>query len=310
MSKILFTTSSFDLNNFEELDLLRSSGFETILNPYNKRLTEEQVAGLLDEEVVGMVAGLEPLTERVIRGAKGLKVISRCGIGIDNVDCNTVNDLGIDLYNTPDAPTRAVAELTLAHILSLSRRITESDRLVRAGEWKPLMGSLLNCQRVGLIGYGRIGKMVKSLLEAFGTQVIIYDKYYESDGISNSVTLDELLAASDIVSLHVPYSSDTHHIINAESIKKMKQGAVLINVARGGLIDEEALLEALKSEKLSGVALDCFEVEPYDGPLIQSKNIQISAHMGSYAKEARNLMEAEACRRLMDGLRKNGVIKD
>ena len=310
MPKVLFTTSSFDLNNFKEIDLLNSLGFESVINPYGKRLTEDQVAGLLDEDVVGMVAGLEPLTDRVLRGAKGLKVISRCGIGIDNVDTNAVGDLGIALYNTPDAPTRAVAELTLAHILSLSRRISESDRMVRNGEWQSLMGSLLSRQTVGLIGFGRIGKMVKGLLEAFGTEVIFYDKYYKSDGQLESLSLNELLTLSDIVSVHVPYDTETHHIINADSIRLMKPGAVLINVARGGLIDEKALLEALKSGKLSGAALDCFETEPYDGPLTKLKNVQISAHMGSYAKEARSMMETEACKWLMEGLRKQGIIKD
>ena len=310
MPKVLFTTSSFDLNNFKEIDLLNSLGFESVINPYGKRLTEDQVAGLLDEDVVGMVAGLEPLTDRVLRGAKGLKVISRCGIGIDNVDTNAVGDLGIALYNTPDAPTRAVAELTLAHILSLSRRISESDRMVRNGEWQSLMGSLLSRQTVGLIGFGRIGKMVKGLLEAFGTEVIFYDKYYKSDGQLESLSLNELLSLSDIVSVHVPYDTETHHIINADSIRLMKPGAVLINVARGGLIDEKALLEALKSGKLSGAALDCFETEPYDGPLTKLKNVQISAHMGSYAKEARSMMETEACKWLMEGLRKQGIIKD
>jgi D-3-phosphoglycerate dehydrogenase len=310
MPKVLFTTSSFDLNNFKEIDLLNSLGFESVINPYGKRLTEDQVASLLDEDVVGMVAGLEPLTDRVLRGAKGLKVISRCGIGIDNVDTNAVGDLGIALYNTPDAPTRAVAELTLAHILSLSRRISESDRMVRNGEWQSLMGSLLSRQTVGLIGFGRIGKMVKGLLEAFGTEVIFYDKYYKSDGQLESLSLNELLTLSDIVSVHVPYDTETHHIINADSIRLMKPGAVLINVARGGLIDEKALLEALKSGKLSGAALDCFETEPYDGPLTKLKNVQISAHMGSYAKEARSMMETEACKWLMEGLRKQGIIKD
>ena len=133
MSKILFTTSSFDLNNFAEIETLKSNGFELVLNPLKKRLNDVQIKNLLEVDVVGIVAGLEPLTEDVLRGAKGLKVISRCGIGLDNVDLKTASELGISVFNTPDAPTRAVAELTLSHILSLSRRIVEADRSVRAG---------------------------------------------------------------------------------------------------------------------------------------------------------------------------------
>ena len=168
MNKIIFTTSTFDLANFTEGNTMEDAGFELKLNPFGKRLTEAQVVELLDDEVVGMVAGLEPLTESVLRGAKSLKVISRCGIGMDNVDISVANELNIMVFNTPDAPTRAVAELTLAHILSLTRRITESDRAIRKGKWQAVMGGLLSKQIVGVIGYGRIGRMVANLLQSFG----------------------------------------------------------------------------------------------------------------------------------------------
>jgi len=310
MSKILFTTSSFDLKNFAEIETLKSNGFELVLNPLKKRLNEVQIKDLLEEDVVGIVAGLEPLTENVLCGAKGLKVISRCGIGLDNVDLKTASKLGISVFNTPDAPTRAVAELTLSHILSLSRRIVEADRLVRAGNWESLMGSLISMQTIGIIGYGRIGRMVASLLQAFGAKVIVHDKYYTPEGEIKSVSLEELLRESDIVSLHMPYSPENHHFINSDRLRLMKKGALLINIARGGLIDEESLFLALKSGSLGGAALDSFENEPYQGPLINCTNVQITAHMGSYAKESRSMQEAEACIELMKGLRLNGLIKN
>ena len=143
MPKILFTTSSFDLNNFEAREELSNKGYHFLVNPYQKRLTEDQVDELLTDDVVGMVAGLEPLTRRVLENAKGLKVIARCGIGMDNVNLIAAKEMGISVFNTPDAPTRAVAELTLAHILSLCRRITESDANLRNSKWSPLMGRLL-----------------------------------------------------------------------------------------------------------------------------------------------------------------------
>jgi D-3-phosphoglycerate dehydrogenase / 2-oxoglutarate reductase len=310
MPKILFTTSSFDLNNFEEYDLMESLRFEIVLNPFKKRLTENQIVGLLDEEVVGIVAGLEPLNDKVLRGAKGLKVISRCGIGLDNVDLNTASELGISVFNTPDAPTRAVAELTISHILSLSRRIVEADRLVRSGSWQPLMGSLIYKQTIGIIGYGRIGKMVASLLLNFGVKIIVHDKFYVQEGNVQSVSLEELLKESDIVSLHLPYSSENHHFINSNNLKWMKQGSLLINIARGGLVDEKALLSEIENGRIGGAAFDCFEIEPYIGPLKNCPTVQISAHMGSYAKESRSMQEAEACVELMKGLRLHGLVSN
>ena len=310
MPKILITTSSFDLNNFEEHGFVKSLGFEIILNPFKKRLTEDQVIGLLDEEVVGIVAGLEPLNDKVLRGAKGLKVISRCGIGLDNVDLKVASELGVSVFNTPDAPTRAVAELTISHILSLSRRIVEADRLVRNGTWQPLIGSLIYKKTIGIIGYGRIGKMVAGLLLNFGAKVIVNDKFYIQEGDVQSVSLEELLKESDIVSLHLPYSSENHHFINSNNLKLMKKGSLLINIARGGLVDEEALLSELESGRMGGAAFDCFEIEPYNGPLTKCSTVQISSHMGSYAKESRFMQEAEACVELMKGLRLHGLISN
>jgi D-3-phosphoglycerate dehydrogenase len=310
MPKLLFTTSSFDLNNFREREAVERAGFELVLNPHGKRLTEEQVSGFLKDDVVGIVAGLEPLTQAVLAGANGLKVIARCGIGMDNVDLGAAEQLGISVFNTPDAPTRAVAELTLAHMLSLARRVAQSDRALRAGKWQPLMGSLLSFQTVGLVGFGRIGKTVGRMLSGLGPRLLVYDAapVTWTHECMRVVSLKELLSGSDIVSLHVPYQADTHHIIDEAALARMKPGALLINAARGGLIDETALLAALKSRHLGGVALDCFESEPYSGPLLECDNVQATAHMGSYAREARAVMEAEACDALMRGLRQHSLL--
>jgi D-3-phosphoglycerate dehydrogenase len=308
MKKLVFTTSSFDLANLTERPALEAAGFELIVNPYGKRLTEAQAAECLDDQVVGMVAGIEPLTASVLRGAGALKVVSRCGIGLDSVDLTVANELGISVFNTPDAPTRSVAELTLAHILSLARRITESDRSIRLGKWQTLMGSLLARQTVGVVGYGRIGRMVARLLLAFDARVLVCDEIAGDDaGGVQHVSLEVLLKESDIVTLHVPYSSYTHHLINAERLALMKPGALLVNVARGGLIDETALLSALQTNRLAGAALDCFESEPYSGPLLGCEDVQMTAHMGSYAKESRVMMEQEACANLVTGLKKHGL---
>lgn len=309
MPRILFTTSSFDLANFEAKGELEEKGYEFLVNPYGKRLTEDQVDQLLTDDVVAMVAGLEPLTQRVLENAKGLKVIVRCGIGIDNVDIVAARELGISVFNTPDAPTRAVAELTLAHILSLCRRIPESDAGLRTGKWTPLMGRLLSRQTVGIVGFGRIGKMVAQLLTGFGCRMLVYDPYPVSmvDYVT-LVPLEELLRESDVVTLHLPYMPNTHHLIDQLRLDQMKSAALLINVARGGLIDEAALLKTMEAKKIAGVALDCFEEEPYNGPLLSLPNIQVTAHMGSYAQEARSMMESEACTLMVNRLKELGYL--
>jgi D-3-phosphoglycerate dehydrogenase len=309
MPKILFTTSSFDLNNFAERVKIEAAGYELIINPFGKRLTEEQVAGLIDSEVVAIVAGLEPLTASVLKKTENLKVISRCGIGLDNVDLQAAKLKGISVFNTPDAPTRSVAELTLAHILSLSRKITEADHLIKNHQWNPLMGSLLAKQTVGIIGYGRIGMLVSELLSVFGCRIIVYDPILTFiDKGYELVSFDMLIRESDVISLHLPYSENTHHLIGKDQFNAMKKGALLVNIARGGLIDEKALFSALNEGRIGGAALDCFEEEPYSGPLTKCQNIQMTAHMGSYAKEGRAMQEAEACVELMKGLRTHNLI--
>ena len=308
MPKIVFTTSLFNLDNLAERDAIEKAGYELVLNPYGRRLTELQLSEILDEMVVGMVAGVEPITAAVLKKARSLKVISRCGIGMDNVDIETARSLGISLFNTPDSPTISVAELTLAHIMSLVRRVSEADRAIRKGQWEPMMGSLLAKQIVGVIGFGRIGQAVTRLLTVFGAHVLVYDIMTKSVDSIELVNLEELLTRSDIVTLHVPYTADTHHLINTERIALMKPTALLVNVARGGLIDELALFTALQENRLGGAALDCFKQEPYSGPLLALENVQMTAHMGSYAREARAMMEQEAGENLVRGLRAHGLL--
>ncbi len=307
--KILITTSSFDLNNFIEYNALIRAGFEIILNPFGKKMTEDQISELMDENVIAMIAGTEPLTASVLSKAKKLKVIVRCGIGLDNVDIIAAYKLGIQVFNTPDAPTRSVAELTIAHILSLLRRVLESDRMIRDGQWKALMGSLLFQQTVGVVGYGRIGKMVSKFLQAFGAKVLVYDIFTQDKTEDvEFVSKQELLMQSDIITLHLPYTSDNHHFINKDAISLIKRNAIIVNVSRGGLIDDVALHKAISEEKIAGAALDCFEHEPYSGPLINCKNVLLTAHMGSYAIQSRIQQEVDSCKILVSELKKNSII--
>ena len=308
MKKILITTSTFNLDNFIFKDKLEKLGFEFSLNPFGKRLTEEQLISLIDDSVISIIAGLEPLTESVFKKAKSLKLIVRCGVGMDNVDFEAAERFNIKILNTPDAPTRAVAELTIGHILSLLRRISESDKMVKNNEWSPIMGRLLFKKTVGIIGFGRVGKLVSELLIPFGVNILVHDPYLENSLNNSFVSLDELLINSDIVTLHVPYSNKIHHLIGERQLSLMKNDALLINIARGGLIDEQELANSLNSGLIGGAALDCFEIEPYYGSLTNFKNVQITAHMGSYAKESRSMQEAESSEQLVFGLKLLGIL--
>jgi D-3-phosphoglycerate dehydrogenase len=303
LSRVLVTTSSFGKEDPSVIMLLREAGFEVVLNPFGRKLTEEEVMELLLKvQPVAMIAGVEPLTARVLRSMSGLRVISRCGIGMDTVDLEAAGIANINVLNTPDAPTQPVAELTVGLILAVLRNIVETDANIRIGSWKRPMGRLLGAQTAGIVGCGRIGTAVARLLRAFGSELIGYDPYIKEHKFIPLAPLEQLLAKADIVSLHLPYVQPLHHLFNRELLGKMKRGSVIINTSRGGLIDEGALHDALASEHLAGAGLDTFESEPYTGTLVSLPNIVLTPHIGSYAKEARMKMEREAVLNLLSAL--------
>lgn len=308
--KVLITTSSFDVGQNSALQALVRQGIEFTRNPFGRRLTEDEVAELLTSDVVGMVAGVEPLTRRVLERAKGLKVISRCGTGMESVDLAAATERGIAVLNTPDAPVDAVAELTVGLMLAVLRKIAQSDRAMRAGRWESPTGALLGARSVGIVGYGRIGRRVARLVGAFGARVLASDPAVArtEDGVG-MVPLDELVAHADLVTLHVPYTAETHHLIDAARLSRMAAGSILINVSRGGLVDETAVVETLECGHLAGAAFDTFKTEPYSGPLTRFEQVVLTAHMGSRAGEARAAMELEAVANLASALATAGVLQ-
>jgi D-3-phosphoglycerate dehydrogenase len=311
MPKIVISTSSFNVAASSALASLAAAGCEIVTNPHQRRLTEAEAIDLLrDEAVVGMIAGTEPLSRAVLEKAGALKVISRCGIGMDNVDLGTAKALGIDVLNTPDAPTDSVAELTLGLILTALRRIGEADRSIRAGQWRPLMGGLLRDRVLGIVGYGRVGRKVATLADAFGARVLACDvREFEPGPRVERTGLDQLLGTSDIVTLHMPSTPQKQAVITKESLAHMKPGAILVNTSRGDLVDEQALAQALTSGRLAAAALDTFAQEPYTGPLAGLPQVTLTAHMGSYAEEARATMEEEAARNLLRALAARGLVR-
>lgn len=302
-ANILISTSSFAEYDKSVVDGLLK--FNVILNPYRRTLKEAEIKELLVRyDVCGLIAGTEPLSEAVLNAANGLKVISRCGAGVDNVDLETASKLGIKVFNTPDAPTDAVAELTLGLILDCLRRVSFSDRTIRKGNWAKPMGNLLRGKLVGIIGFGRIGKAVGRLVKAFGADIVYHDLVKDAGfGGANWVELDELLQLADIVTLHLPLLRAGGYFLDTRRISLMKEGVIFINASRGGLVDEKALYEALKSGKIASAGLDVFEKEPYSGRLIELDNVVLTSHIGSYAVESRILMERQAVDNLLKGLK-------
>ncbi|MFZ2602952.1 MAG: phosphoglycerate dehydrogenase [Candidatus Omnitrophota bacterium] len=298
--KVFISTSTFAEYDKAPLVLLRKKGITFNLNPHKRKLTEKEISSLLAKgNYGGLLAGTEPLTREVLNNSRTLKVISRVGAGLDNVDMAGAKDLKIKVFNTPDVLTDSVSELTLGLILSCLRRIALTDRNIRKKIWKKEMGMLLKGKTVGLIGFGRIGQRVANLTKAFGAKVIFSDPRKIKSTLGKQVSMDNLLKAADIISIHAA-SKDA--LISENEIAKMKQGVILVNTARGSVVTEAALLNGLKSGKVASAGLDVFEPEPYSGELINLDNVVLTAHMGSYAKEARIKMELEAVKNLLKGL--------
>ncbi len=221
---------------------------------------------------------------------------------MDSVDLGAAKEKGIAVRNTPDAPTRAVAELTLAYALDLLRGVARMDRDVRAGIWKKRMGVLLEGKRVGIVGFGRIGRAVATLFAAFGAQIAFADPAAH-DSVHPKMELDALCAWAQLVSLHCSTPKDGKPVMSAQLLELMQPGSWLINAARGGLVDEEALFGLLQSGRLAGAALDVFAEEPYTGPLAGLDNVILTPHIGSYAQESRIRQEVETVKNLLEELR-------
>ena len=305
--KIAISTSSFDLKNNPVLDELRAIGAQIVTNPYQRKLAPTETVKFL-ENVVGLIAGVEILDSTVLSQCPDLRVISRCGAGLDNIDETFASASGIAVRSTPDAPTTAVAELTIGLILSSLRHIAITDREIRNGVWKQRYGRLLGEQTVGIIGYGRIGKNVAHLLRGFGCEILVHDDIPHIELGRDQVSLETLIEKSDVVCLHVPLTSNTRGLISSKEFTYFKSDAVIVNTSRGEIIDEKALQIALDKGQIGFAALDTFEREPYAGPLTNNDNVLLTAHIGSYAIEARRNMEICAMRNLVDALEITGDV--
>jgi D-3-phosphoglycerate dehydrogenase len=293
---IFIALSTFAADDKKPLQLLEASGFPYKIHQSGKRITpEELLRDGIDASVI--VAGVESYDINTLSNLKGLQCISRCGVGVDAIDLDFARKNNICVANTPMVPVQAVAELALTMFLALSRNVRQQSNLMKEKRWERITGHLLSGRTIGLIGFGRIGQKVASLSNAFGAHVIAFDPYadkkLEGELDIRLIGFDDLLSQSDIVSIHASKVSDHPVIIGESQMDRMKDGAMIVNLSRGEMLDETALIKALNSGKISGAGLDVFSEEPYKGPLCDFDQVILSPHCATLTYETRSEMEIQ-----------------
>jgi D-3-phosphoglycerate dehydrogenase len=305
--KILVTPASFKAGAAgQTMERLKSFADTLVFNPLGKPFSEDELISML-RGCEGCIAGLDPFSKRVIENTSGLKVISRYGTGVDNVDIAAARAKGIPVCKTPGVNSQAVAELAIALLLCLARQVTMLDRKTREGEWIRSSGIELHKKTLGILGLGAVGKRTARIAAGFSMRVLAYDPNidagYAKDNGVETVDFDTLLGESDFISLHLPLNAETRRIISADAMRKMKRGAIIINTARGGLIDEEAACEFIKSGHLDGLGLDVYETEPpQNSPLFGLEKVVFTPHTAAHTFEAISAMAALSVQNLIDVL--------
>jgi phosphoglycerate dehydrogenase-like enzyme len=278
---VLVTFTDFPADHPDVGGALTAAGLELRLAPKLGPRSEPELAALLPG-VVGAIVSTDPFTDAVLRGAPDLRVIARTGVGFDTIDVTTATELDIQVVTTPGLNEHAVADHALALILGWLRMVPRLDADVRAGGWSrsgPHLPRQLAGSTVGVVGYGGIGRQVAKRLAGFDCDVLVHDPVLGDDGPVRSIALDELLTRCDIVTLHCPLLPETRGLIGSEALALMRPGSLLVNTSRGPVVDEAALVEALRSGHLGGAALDVFEHEPPVGsPLLSMPNVVVSPH--------------------------------
>jgi D-3-phosphoglycerate dehydrogenase len=295
VKRVLVLARTFGKYSNEPLVLLQNNGFEI------ERREKVDDDGLKGFEAI--VVGVQRITREMLQNSS-VKIIAKHGVGVDNIDLEAATELGIPVTVTPNANAVSVAELTIGFIFALSKKLIDlHNNLYQKRQFVSNVGLELHGKILGIVGFGSIGKEVAKRALCLGMRVLVYDPYVEESNLRElgveKMELDELLRQSDFVSLHVPLNESTRHLIDREKISLMKRTAYLINTARGGVVDEKALAEALKSGQIAGAALDVFDVEPLpaDSPFFDCPNVIMTPHVGAHTYEAilrMNMMAAES----------------
>lgn len=302
-------TSPFMQPGDEGDQRLQEAGIETVYNAWHGGRTEQEMIDIL-QGMDGAIVSTDPFTKRVFDGTPQLKVVARTGVGYDAIDVRAASSHGVAVCLAAGCNNVAVAELAFALMISISRRLAENMAAVARGGWKRHQGPGLEGGTLGIVGLGSIGKELARRARAFDMRVLAYDAFKdEAFAAAHEVTyvsLEELLRQSDFVSLNLLLSAETRHLMNAERLAMMKPSAYLINTARGGVVDSDALYEALKGKRLAGAALDVFEDEPLpgDSPLRQLSNVYMTPHVGGSSTRARHTSMVMATENVIKVLRR------
>lgn len=306
MKKVLVLPSSFGKFSQRPKEILTEAGLEAVY--YSKPgMTEDEVIDKL-QGCDGVILGLEPMTARVMDACKSLKCVVRFGVGMDNVDQAAAKERGIKLGNTPGANADAVADCAFGMMLSLARSIHTADRDLKSGQWNKYTGYPVYGAVLGVIGLGAIGKGMALRAKGFGMRVMAYDIYWDEKFISEhgieKASLEDIYHQADFITLHTALTQETRNMIGREQLQQMKPNAILINCARGGLVDEDALYQALSEKKIAGAGIDAFATEPpFGSPLLTLDNVVASPHIAGSSIGAIDNMGTMAAQKCVELLR-------
>jgi D-3-phosphoglycerate dehydrogenase len=296
-----------DKTESEAIERMRAAGLQVDVRD---DISPEELLNVLPAYDGMVVRSRTKVRQPLIDAAPNLKVIVRGGVGLDTIDAEYARSKGVTVMNTPKASSASVAELAIGYLFALARSICAATASMKAGKWekKKFVGDEIGGKTLGIIGVGNIGKEVAKRAIALGMTVLAYDPYlHECEGV-NLTGLDDLLSRSDYISLHLPKTKDSANMIGSAQFEKMKTGVRIINCARGGIVDEDALYDALVSGKVAGAALDVFAVEPCEGHrLFSLENVIGSPHIGAATKEAQGRVGAEVAEKLIEFAKQNGV---
>lgn len=312
MARVLITTVPFGDTDPRPLDLLRAAGVDFLINPLGRKLREDELADMIGDAEV-LIAGTEKISEAVMSRAPNLRLISRVGIGLDSVDLLAARRRGIGVSYTPDAPAKAVAELTIGLMFSLLRGTHVSNAELHAGAWRRYMGRRLEEVTVGVIGVGRIGTGVMARLQALGCRRILANDLVPASSLETAFRFswadkETIYREADVISIHVPLTRQTTGMVTRSEMMVMKPDACLINTARGGIVNESDLADLMQGGHLSAAAIDVFEEEPYTGPLACIERCLLTAHLGSMSVDCRVRMEVEATEEAVRFLRGEALV--
>jgi D-3-phosphoglycerate dehydrogenase len=301
--RVLVAPPFFGRKNAAPFDLLREAGHEIVLNPHRRTATEGEMCALVTD-VDAAIVSLDPVTEKVLSYGPRLKVVARAGVGYDNIDVEAATRRGIFVTNVPGANSRAVAEMALGLMFDVARRIAVMDKRVRAGVWKGHVGFELGGKALGIVGTGNIGRLVAELGAKLGMRVVCWsrtpDRNWAGAIGAVYVSLDELLQSADVVSIHIALTERTRNLLSQRELSLMKPSAILINTARGGIVDEDALFEALHEKRLAGAGLDVFADEPIaQSRLLELENVVLTPHVGGLTAESAHSISMGAARNVV-----------